>query len=124
MVELEIGGKPVKAVYSVWTCMLYEQEFDGANMLADLFGVMKLDVPADGEPAEGNARPVSIDFTQSDWNAAMRAAWAGIKAADDETPPFREWARTATDMNMFDVSNAVRAEAMRRCFRTGVDASE
>lgn len=123
MIELEIGGQAVKAVYSVWTCMLYEQEFDGANMLSDLFGVMKFEAPAE-EPAEPAAEPVTIDFTGEDWNAVMRAAWAGIKAADDKTPPFKEWARSATDMNMFDVSNAVHAEAMRRCFRTGVDASE
>lgn len=111
-VELEINGEKVQAVYSVWTLALYEQEFDGANMLSDLFGVVEIN-------AKAKNAAMTLDFTANDWTKLAKAVWAGVKCADDSTLPFKEWARKATDIDMFEIANKVPLEVMRRCFRAG-----
>lgn len=118
MATVEVNGEKVAAEYSVWTLALYEQEFGGANMLADLFGVVALE----GEKSKPKA--LSLDFTAQDWTTLARVLWAGAKTADDSTPSFAAWAKSAKDIDMFEVANKVPIDVMQACFRTGAGTSE
>lgn len=123
MIELEINGKTVKAKYTVWALALYEQEFDGANLIADLFG--KVEMPPLGEEAGGQEdRGFVLDFTQNNWTTYLKVLWAGIKAANDKTKGFEEWAKSVEDINLWTVVGKVSQEVMSRCFRVGASTSE
>lgn len=122
MVEVEINGEPLKASYSVWALSLYEQEFGGANMLADLFGVQEFDMPPAEDspesdaPEEDGQRKFKLDFGGNDWAMLTRVLWAGAKNEDDSLPSYREWAKQATEYKVFEIANKVPAEVMRVCF--------
>lgn len=123
MIEVEINGKKKKATYTVWALCLYEQEFNGANLIADLFG--KVEIPTlDGEDDTDVAPALTIDFTQNKWTTYLRVLWAGLKAQNDKTPGFDEWAKTVTDINLWSVVNKVSNEVMSHCFRAGASTSE
>lgn len=119
MVEVEINGEAVKASYSIWALSLYEQEFGGANMLGDLFGVQVFDAPAEGEgegEGEGNKPEFKLDFTANDWAMLSRVLWAGVKNEDDSTPSFAEWAKSVESYKIFEIAGKVPNEVMRVCF--------
>ncbi len=120
MIEVEVNGETLKASYSVWALSLYEQEFGGANMLEDLFGVQEFEKPAggkgEGRTEEGGGDSFRLDFGANDWATLMRALWAGAKNEDDSLPSFKEWAKSAVDFNIFEIAGSVPAEVMRVCF--------
>ncbi len=119
MVEVEINGEAVKASYSIWALSLYEQEFGGANMLGDLFGVQVFDAPTDGEGedgGEGKKSEFKLDFTANDWAMLSRVLWAGVKNEDDSTPSFAEWAKSVESYKIFEIAGKVPNEVMRVCF--------
>ena len=117
MAEVVVNGEKVVAEYSVWTLSLYEQEFGGANMLADLFGVVSLDDEA------VKSKSLALDFTAQDWTMLTRVLWAGVKTADDSTPSFVAWSKSIKEIDMFEVANNVPIDVMQACFRTGAGTS-
>lgn len=120
MIELEINGKKVKAKYTVWALALYEQEFNGANLIADLFGKVEMPTP----DAEDESPAFVLDFTANNWTTYLRVLWAGIKAANDKTKGFGEWAKSVESINLWVVVNKVSNEVMNCCFRAGASTSE
>lgn len=117
MIEVVVAGEPKQAVFGVWALALYEQEFSGRNLIGDIFG----DVDISKNSSDGG---LHLDFNSNDWLAYSRALWAGLKCADDSTPGFEQWAKSVSQMDMWDVSRAVADEVVRTCFRSGADASE
>ena len=85
MASVDLGNGPVEFEVTFWTLLLYEEEFDGADLIADLYS-------KDGRVKFANA---------------VRATWACCKAHDDATPPVKEWARSITGVNLNTVIGAV-----------------
>lgn len=108
MTEITVGGESRKAMASVLTLMLYEQEF-GKGLIEDLFG--KVENVAQDED-------VVIDFTATNWTAMARVLWACLKTADDSLPGFAEWSRGADDLNMFEVAGKLNSLVNGAFFRT------
>ena len=104
------GTGPREARLSVLTLMLYEQEFGGADMLADVLG--RQDVSG------GGADDGTVDFSGVRWGALARALWAALKTADDDVPPFAEWAASVEDgLDLPAVNAALGPEMIRKFFR-------
>lgn len=118
MVNVSVNGEEVRAEYSVWTLSLYEQEFKGANLIADLYGEVSLD--GDRKERKG----LVLDFTAQDWTMLTRVLWAGVKTADDSTPSFSAWSKGIKELDLFEVASKIPAEVMQACFRTGAGNSE
>ena len=97
--EITINGSPVEASMSVLTLVLYEQEFDGADMIADLNGKVM---------ADSNDEGVLFDFASVPWTKLMQGAWAMVKTADKSTPHFAKWAEGITEVNSFEVRNVLQ----------------
>lgn len=105
------GTGPREARLSVLTLMLYEQEFDGADMLADVLG--RQDVSGGGADADDG----TVDFSGVRWGALARALWAALKTADDSVPPFSEWAASVDGIDLPAVNAALGPEMVRKFFR-------
>ena len=98
--QFSIDGKKVDAQASVFTLVLYEQEF-GKDMIKDLFGKTSIDdVEQDG---------AYIDFTLNNWAAIPRVLWAMRKTADNSVPRYQEWAKGVTGIDMFALNEEVAA---------------
>lgn len=95
MASVDFGDGPVEFEVSFWTLLLYEEEFDGADLIRDIM------------PTEGTVP----------WACAIRALWACLKAHDDATPPVKEWARGITGVNMFSVIGTVMPAIQDGLFR-------
>lgn len=95
MASVDLGEGPVGFEVSFWTLLLYEEEFDGADLIADIM------------PKDGTVR----------WASAIRALWACLKAHDDATPPVGEWARGVTGVNMPAVLGTVMPAIQDGLFR-------
>ena len=78
MASVDLGAGPVEFEVSFWTLLLYEEEFDGADLIQDIMA------------KDGVVR----------WGCVIRALWACLKAHDDATPPLAEWAHGITGVNM------------------------
>jgi hypothetical protein len=119
--KVDFGQGEKEAVISVWTLVVYEQEF-GSDMLKDLFGketVRKSDL----EESDDDIL-FEFDYSVHNWTAALKVVWASLKAADDKTPKFEQWAKTVGDVNLFDIIGEFVPEVRARLFRPRADASE
>lgn len=118
--KITIGDAEHEAVFGVGTLVIYEEEF-GRDLIQDLFGKVQVTDP------DGKADDVlyTIDYTQTNWTALLRAAWAAIRAAEPSTKPFKAWAAGIGSVNLNDLSNQVVPEAIRQFFRPkGRDEAE
>lgn len=97
---LTINGESVECALSVLTLVLYEQEFDGADLIADVSGKVTAD---DMNPDED----VLFDFAKVPWTKVMQAAWAMVKTADPAVPHFEQWAAKVEQVNSWDVRSVV-----------------
>jgi hypothetical protein len=98
--ELTVNGAKLECAFSVWTCVLYEQEFDGADIIADVSGRITAD---DLKPDSD----VIVDFAKIPWLKIMQAAWAMAKTADDSLPHFNEWAKGVTEIDSWEFRGVV-----------------
>lgn len=107
--ELVINGKKVKAAMSIKTLVLYEHEFDGADMIADLNGKVL---------ANDNEEGVLFDFGKVPWLKIMQGAWAMLKTANDKVPHFEKWAATVETVNTFELRNVLEDAVSDAFFHT------
>ena len=118
----------VEAEATAYTLVLYEQEFGGADLIADVFGRHE----ANG--SDGGT--VTVDFTSDNWTAELRALWAMVRTAydirfdrgdaapNDRPKPFDEWVKGVGRCNMRDISAAIVSECIDGFFRPRGDSSE
>ena len=106
--ELTINGERVKYALSAYTLVIYEQEFDGVDMISDINGKVYV---TDAENEEG----VLFDFAKIPWKKVMQGAWAMLKTADESIPHFEKWAKTVTQVDSFELRDKL-SEAMSDAF--------
>ena len=125
---IEIGDYgEVEAVATVYTLVLYEQEFGGRDLISDIFG------RHDGEDSDEG---IVVDFTADNWLHELRAAWAMVRTAydlaydrgdaapNDKPKPFREWVKGVGKLNMRELSASIVTECLDGFFHSGAAASE
>lgn len=111
--KIDVGNGEVDAILGFETLVTYEEEF-GRDLIQDFFG--KAEVPVGDEP-DGSEKTVTIDFTQTNWTAITRVAWAAIRTADPDIPGYGEWIKGVGDMNLRELNEALFPEAIRKFFR-------
>lgn len=107
-------GHDLEIQLNFYTLYLYEQEF-GSDMIKDTLGV--IEVAGDSENGDGK-----LDFTGTNWTALAKGLWAACKCADDSTPPFKQWAQSLSDVNLFTLPGTFAPLVYQELFRSGVPA--
>ena len=128
MQKLEIDGLgEVKMEATLRTLVIYEQSFEGRDMIADVFG---------RHEARDDGAEYVVDFTADNWLAVSRAAWAmsetewqnrndrGDATPNERPKPYKAWVAKAGRVNMRELSYAVTAEMLDGFFHTGAADSE
>lgn len=124
MFDVEIGGSKVSAEVTFLTAQIYEAEFR-SDMIKDYFGKEDIVVSddaasSDAAMASGNGESViRVDFTKTNWTAAMKVLWAAIKTANPATPGYGPWARKVVGVNMWEVNNLLTYDVIDCFFRPG-----
>ena len=109
MIEVDVGKKKLKGKCTVHTLMIYEQEFDGRDMIKDLFGKVRQPDSDDN---------LVMDYTNTNWTATLRALWAMLKTQNADTPSFEKWENDFSDeIDLFTIANDVLMEVFDTCFR-------
>jgi hypothetical protein len=99
--------------FNYYTLYLYELEFDGRDLIKDVYGDGSAIVTDDG---------VSFNIAAVNWTAITKALWAGAKCANPRLPRYAEWAAQDNGIPLFDVAGEVVAEINKELFRFGVAA--
>jgi hypothetical protein len=110
--KITIGDDEAEAIFGVGTLAAYEEEF-GRDLIQDLFGKVRVEDP----DKQGDDVLYTIDYTQTNWTALLRATWAGVSVADPATPPFKEWAKGIGEINLNELMNQVVPVCIRQFFR-------
>ena len=117
----------VEAVATAYTLVIYEQEFGGRDLIADVFG---------RHEGKDDGGKVVVDFTSDNWLSELRAVWAMVRTAydiaydrgdaapNDKPKPFKEWVKGVGKLDMRSLSVALLTECMDGFFHTGAAASE
>lgn len=125
-IELDGIGE-VKLQATMLTLVIYEQSFDGGDIIADVFGKHK---------AEDEGDEYVVNFTTDNWLAISRALWAmcetewqlrndrGDATPNERPKPYRQWVRSIGQVNMSQISAAVVSEMWDGFFHSGAAASE
>lgn len=115
--DIKINGEVKEAVFSLETLSLYEEEF-GRDLLQDVMGKATFDPNAEAENAEKAERGViTIDYTEANWLAVIRALWAALKVADQSLPSYKSWSKGISAVNMAYINNLVVPEVIDKFFR-------
>ena len=114
---LTINGESVECALSVLTLVLYEQEFNGADLIADVSGKVMTD---DMNPNED----VLFDFSKVPWTKVMQAAWAMVKTVDGSTPHFEQWAAKVNQVNSWEIRSVVDAAVNDTFFHSAATDGE
>jgi len=117
MAELTINGERRECALSAYTMSLYELEFDGADLIADISGKVRED---DFKGEEG----VVFDFATVPWTKVLRAAWAMLKTVDDSVPHFEPWARSVTQFDAWEFRRVVNSAVNENFFHTAATVVE
>lgn len=128
MQTVEIDGiGEAKLQATMLTLVIYEQNFDGKDIIADVFG---------RHEAKDSGKEYVVDFTTDNWLAISRAAWAmcetewqlrndkGDATPNERPKPYKQWVRQIGQVNMSQLSAAVVSEMWDGFFHTGAAASE
>lgn len=115
--KIDYGQGEKEIVLSVYTMMLYEQEF-GSDIIKDLFGRAVLRKEDDEDVV------FAVDYRDTNWTAVVKVLWASLKAADDSVASFKQWQKDLGAIDLNATSNAIIAEAWRVFFRAGASDSE
>ena len=105
LLELRASGNDV--------CQPYEEEFDGSDMVKDVYG--RQEVRRDGDDPDVL---VVFDYTQTNWTALTRALWAVLRTADTSIPHYKVWVRNLPEINLVEIQNQL-IPAMEDCFFRG-----
>ena len=116
--RIDYGQGEKEVVASIYTLTIYEQEFK-SDLIADFFGdqtVRKSDLEMEDEDVV-----VTFRFSDTRFAQVPKVLWACLKAADEfGIPSYKEWAKSVTDVDLFDLNNEVAALVGRAFFRAGV----
>lgn len=93
---IDYGCGKVEIEASVWTLAVYEQEFH-TDLIQDFYGKVMLEEDEDGTGA------LIFNYNSKNWYCILKALWACIKANNDTTPSFREWAKNTKGFNMHKI---------------------
>ena len=128
MQTLELDGLgEVRLQATMLTLVIYEQNFEGKDLIADLFGKQ-------GGKDEGDQ--LVVDFGGENFLAVSRVAWAmamtewelrndrGDATPNEKPKPYKQWMRSIGPVNLRDLSMAVVIEAVDGFFHTGAADSE
>lgn len=117
MATLTINGERRECALSAYTMVLYELEFDGADLIADVSGkVMADEFKKDDD--------VVFDFASVPWGKVLRTAWAMLKTVDDSVPRFEEWARQTTQFDSWEFRRVVNSAVNENFFHTAAPVGE
>ena len=114
---LTINGESVECTLSVLTLVLYEQEFNGADLIADISGKVTAD---DMNPNDD----VLFDFSKVPWTKVMQAAWAMVKTSDPSTPHFEQWAAKVEQVNSWEFRSVVDSAVNDTFFHSAAPVGE
>ncbi len=107
--KITVGDREYEGTMGVGTLVLYEEEF-GRDLIQDLFGKVTVD--------DGGDTALTIDYTQTEWTALLRVAWAAIRTKDPGSAPgFREWASSLGELNLNVLTEQLVPVAIRQFFR-------
>lgn len=120
--KFDFGHGEEEIIVSVYTMVLYEQEFNGADLIQDLFGKMVIRKEDESLLADEDVIDV-IDFTSVNWTTLTKVLWASLKTANPALPSYKDWASTLGEINLYSLSGELTAEIRRRLFRVGDTAS-
>lgn len=128
MTTVNIDGiGEVRLLATLNALAIYEQNFDGADMIADVFGRQR---------ASDDGGSYVIDFTQDNWMAVARAVWAlsmndwairdknGDATRNEKPKPFKQWLLDVGAVNIRELSFAVVTEALDGFFHDTSDGGE
>ena len=115
--EVTINGERVECALSIHTLMLYELEFDGADLIADVSGKVTTD---DFEPDED----VIFDFSKIPWLKVMQAVWAMCKTVDEKLPHFDGWSKGVTQVDSWELRQVVNSAVNDAFFHTAAPDGE
>ena len=112
MFEVEINGKKQKADVTFYTAWLYEAEFQ-SKLVQDYMGGQDYDeIESDGE------KLAVVKFESIDWVTMTKVLWAALKTANEKTPPYEKWIRTAGGSNLWDIRGELDSAITDCFFRT------
>lgn len=120
------SGTERDVMFSAYTLIVYEQEFK-KGLIEDVYG--RITVPSTDE-----GETLVADYTIDNWQAYVKALWAGLKAASDladadrvkhePVPPYREWCMRVPSLDFGDLSRFVLDCCNKGLFRARTVASE
>lgn len=116
--KIDYGQGEKEIIASAYTLVLYEQEFK-SDLIADYFGdqtMRRSDLEMEDEDVLFTLRFSDTRFAQ-----VPKVLWACLKAADEfGIPPFREWSKSITGIDLIEVNNELAALVGKAFFRAGV----
>lgn len=119
--KIDLGNGELELELSFWTLVVYEQEF-GSSLIGDLFGKVELvDAEALSLNDEGN---LVLDYREFNFTEGVKALWAAVRAANDDTPSFKTWAKSMHGVDLWPVVGEFAAEVRSELFRPGATDSE
>jgi hypothetical protein len=136
MREIIIGGERCQIRASLWTLIIYREEFTRpgdtkkADLIGDVFGTM-----ADAAKSGLDLRNVdALDMSKVDLAAifsiflpVMQMAWAMCKTAhqgNERFPGFEQWMKSHEEADLLAVIQPVMEEAQRAFFRDSATATQ
>lgn len=105
---LDYGQGDKELVISIYTLVVYEQEFH-RDLIKDVFGVVEI--------RNESSDVVSLDYRTVEWTALTRALWAAEKAADASTPGYGEWSAKLGDINLWALAGDFTRALNEHLFR-------
>ena len=122
--EVTINGERVECALSVKTLMLYEMEFDGADLIGDVSGRVTM---ADIQDQDEDVPPeevVLVDFAKIPWLKVMQAVWAMVKTVDDKTPHFDAWSSEVSQVDSWELRQVVNKAVNDSFFHSAASDGE
>lgn len=133
MKEVIVGGEHCPIRGSLWTLIIYRDEFSRpgerkrADLIADVFGVMAEAAKAGIDLSDAE----NVDVSKVDMEAffsiltpLLQVAWAMAKTAHvgGPFPGFEEWVKSHEDADLMALVGPVMEEAQRAFFRNSATA--
>lgn len=115
---IDYGKGEEKCLIGVTAMTIYEQQFH-SDIIQDLFGLAQIKREHQDEDVI-----VSVDYRTTNWTAVIKTLWAGLKAADDSYPSYREWSMNLEAINLNEIASKIIPYAYGQFFRAGASDSE
>lgn len=114
---IDYGKGEEECALGVTAMMVYEQQFR-SDIIQDLFGLAAIRRSPEDEDIV-----FAVDYRTTNWTAVVKALWAGLKAADDGCPGYREWSAGLGAIDLNRLAEEIIPEAYGKFFRAGAGDS-